>query len=131
MVKAGMSAVTRGDVATLLELADPAVEFNSFLARVSGGDGAYRGHEGLRRYVQDLAQAWEWFEPEFSEFRDLGHQVLMTGVIHAKGKSSGLEIAQHVTWLHTFRAGTGPGRYLRLQVFKTRAEALQAAGLSG
>ena len=50
--------------------------------------------------------------------------------IAAKGKSSGLEIEQPVAWLHTFREGTGPGRYLRLQVFKTRAAALEAAGLS-
>ena len=71
-VEVGMAAVTGGDVAALVELSDPVVEFDSFLARVSGGDGAYRGHEGLRRYVRDLAEAWEWFRPEVSECRDLG-----------------------------------------------------------
>ncbi len=50
-VEFGMAAITRGDVAALMELADPAVEFDSFLTRVSGGDGAYRG-----RSVEVLAQ---------------------------------------------------------------------------
>ena len=101
-VEVGMAAVTGGDVAALVELSDPVVEFDSFLARVSGGDGAYRGHEGLRRYVRDLAEAWEWFRPEVSECRDLGDRVLMTGLgkIQRAGDRATRRLASHLPRRH-------------------------------
>ena len=56
----------------------------------------------------------------------LGEHVLMEGRLQARGRSSGLEVQEEMAWLHTFRNGTGAGRYLR---FPNRTEALEAAGL--
>lgn len=130
-VRAWVAALNRGDLAALLELADPEIEYRSYLATLSGSDGAYRGHEGLRRYVRgDLDEAWESFNVELDEYCDLGGEnVLVVGRLQAKGRFSGLEVEEQLAWLHTFRAGTGPGRYIRVQFFATRDEALAAAGL--
>jgi hypothetical protein len=45
------------DPDTLIELSHPDVEWHSFFALGEGG--VYRGHEGTRRYMSDLADAWE------------------------------------------------------------------------
>lgn len=129
-VQAWVAAINRGDLAQLLELADPHIEYMSYLARLSGDGGAYLGHEGLRRYSRELAEAWEWFEVEVDKYRDLGDKVVTVGRLRAKGKASGLEVEEKLAWLHTFRDGTGPGRYLRHESFPTLADALKAADLS-
>ena len=125
-----IAAINRRDLAALLELADPDIEFRSYLAALSGSGGAYRGHDGLKRYLRDLDDAWESFQVEQDECRDLGEIVLMVGRLHARGRSSGLEVKERLAFLHTFREGTGPGRYVRLEFFATVDEALAAAGLS-
>lgn len=129
-VEAWVAAINRGDLAKLLEIADPAIEFRSYLAKLSGSDGAYRGHDGLRRYIRDLSDAWESFHVEIDEYRDLGETVLMLGRLQARGRSSGLEVEERLAFLHTFREGTGPGRYVRHQFFPSEAQALEAVELA-
>jgi ketosteroid isomerase-like protein len=127
-VQSWVAAINRRDLPALLELADPAIEYTSYLAGLLGAEGAYRGHEGLRRYFRELSEAWEWFQVDVDDYRDLGDKVLNFGQLRAKGKASGLEVEQELAWLHTFREGTGPGRYVRHESFATRADALKAAG---
>ena len=127
-VRAWVAAINRGDVKTLLELADPAVEYMPYLASLLGGD-AYHGHEGLRRYVEDLKEAWDWYHVDIDELRDLGERVLMVGRLKGRGITSGLEVEEVTIGLHTFREGAGPGRYLGLRFFVTLSEALEAVGL--
>jgi ketosteroid isomerase-like protein len=128
-VRAWVAAINARDVARLTQLADPGIEYEPLLAELSGRDGAvYRGHADLRAYVAELGDAWEWFHVEVEEYVDLGDQVINVGRLHAKGRSSGVEVVEDVAWLHTFRPGTGPGRYLRHQAFPTVAAAMDAAG---
>ncbi|MCA1695965.1 MAG: nuclear transport factor 2 family protein [Actinobacteria bacterium] len=128
IVRNWVAAINRGDTTELVELADPTVEYMPYLGSLLGSD-PYRGHEGLRRYVDDLAEAWERYEVEIGELRDLGDDVLMIGRLKATGRSSGLEVEEEMAWLHSFRPGTERGRYKRLRFFPTPAEALEAAGL--
>jgi ketosteroid isomerase-like protein len=79
--------------------------------------------------VRDLSEAWVWYHVEISRLEDLGDDVLMEGRLQATGRSSGLEVEEEMAWVHTFRDGTGPGRYARLRFFPSRTEALEAAGL--
>ena len=123
-------ALNRRDLGTLLQLADPNLEYRSYLASLSGGTGAYRGHGGIRQFLRDLAEAWEWFAVDVDEYRDLGNCVLMVGRLQAEGRTSGLAVQQRLAWLLDFRPGTGPGRFTRVRYFETPAEALEAAGLS-
>jgi len=128
-VKAWITAIHESDLDSLVALADPAVEFRSYLANVVGDEGSYRGRDGLRRYLRDLDDAWETFVIAADEYRDLGDVVFNAGVLRAAGRTSGLAVEQEFGCLHRFRAGTGPGRYLSMQFFTSRAEGLAAAGL--
>jgi ketosteroid isomerase-like protein len=129
-VQAWVAALNREDLGALLKIADPSLEYVSYLASLSGGAGTYRGHDGIRQFLRDLTDAWEWFKVEVDEYRDLGERVLMIGRLRAKGATSGLEVAQGLAWLLDFREGTGPGRFMRVRYFPTTVEALEAAGLS-
>jgi ketosteroid isomerase-like protein len=127
---AWMAALNRGDLEALLEIADPSVEYFSYLASVSGEAGAYRGHDGIRQFLRDLDEAWDWFKVGVDELRDLGDYVLMVGRLQAKGRTSGLEVKKELAWILDFREATGPGRFTRVRYFPTVAEALEAAGVS-
>lgn len=129
MVSRWVAAMNRQDAEELILLAHPEVDYMPYLASLAGEDGSYKGHDGLRRYVEDLIEAWSWYHVEIQSLRDLGDQVLMEGRLEATGKSSGLEVREDMAWLHTFVRGTGPGRYKRLQFFADRAKALEAAGV--
>jgi ketosteroid isomerase-like protein len=124
---AWVAALNRGELAALLELADPSVEYASYLANVSGGAGAYLGHDGIRQFIRDVDEAWDWFNVGVDELRDLGDCVLMVGRLEAKGRTSGLEVEKQLAWILDFRAGSGPGRFTRVRYFPTVAEALGAA----
>jgi ketosteroid isomerase-like protein len=130
VVREWVAAINAGDASRLTELADPSVDYMPYLAALSGAAGAYHGHDGLWQYVRDLADVWSEYEVEIHELQDLGNQVLMTGRLRGKGRSSGLDVDAEMAWLHTFREGTGPGRYTRMRYFDSEAQALEAAGLS-
>ena len=57
-VRRVLEAVTERDLAALMSLTDPEVEWRSFFAALLRG-GEYRGHKALRRYVTDLDDAFE------------------------------------------------------------------------
>jgi ketosteroid isomerase-like protein len=129
-VRSWVAAINRADFEAMAEIAAPDVTYRSYLAAVMGGESSYRGHEGLRQYLRDLDEAWDWFHVDFDELRDLGDHILMLGRLRARGKASGLEVEEQMAWIHTFREGTGTGRYTQLRFFATEVEALEAVGLS-
>ena len=129
-VRDWVAAINEGDSGRLVELSHPQVDYMPYLAALSGAAGAYRGHQGLRQYVRDLAEAWGSYEVEIYSLEDLGDDVVMEGRLRGKGRTSGINVDAEMAWLHTFRPGTGEGRYLRLRYFANRSDALEAAGLS-
>ena len=63
---------------------------------------------------------------EVDDFVDAGDQVLATVTNHGRGKLSGMDVAR-TTWnVWTIR----DGKVIRGQAFESRAEALEAAGLT-
>ena len=84
----------------------------------------YRGHEGVRRWLEDLARDWEYFEPCYEEYRDLGDRVLILGHWRARGRASGVESEQPGTWLYEMKGG----KVVRMHTFTDRDEGLKAAG---
>ena len=53
-----MEAISRRDTDGLIALADPEVEWRSFFAL--GEAGVFRGHDGMRRYMKELDEAWDF-----------------------------------------------------------------------
>ena len=79
------------------------VEWYSFFALAEGG--VYRGHEGTRRYMSDLADAWEIARAEVDDALAVGAVVVLVGRIHYRGKGSGVESSSPSGWMLKFRTG--------------------------
>jgi len=124
LVRQWFAATASGDVARLLEIASPEIEYVPIMAVLEGR--VYRGHEGLERWVTELFEHWETFEPIGERFYERGDTVIATGRWHARGRASGAPLDnQSATWVVEFR----DRRMTRLQTYTSRAEALEALGL--
>jgi ketosteroid isomerase-like protein len=97
------NAISRGDLATALEVCDPEIEFLSVLA-VSGR--AYLGHDGVRQYFEDVASAWgEWRVQVHSVEPVSDGRVEITMTMHFRGKESGAMLSEETAHIWTLRDG--------------------------
>ena len=69
---------------------------------------------------------WEDYRMDIEEVLDAGQSVVVIFREQGRGKSSGVPVAQQHPQLWTFRDGL----IIRWESFRTRAQALEAAGLS-
>jgi ketosteroid isomerase-like protein len=88
--------------------------------------GAYYGIDGIRTYWRDFVAQWERLTFEATDLQAVGDTVLAEATQHAKGRASGIEGDISYFILFTFRGG----RVVRMESVMTRAEALEAVGLS-
>ena len=108
----------------LYALLDPDIEWIPVTAILEGR--SYHGHEGVRRWIEDIKRDWEEFEPRPEDFLDLGDdRVLALGSWHARGREGDVLDLPRAAWLAQYREG----KLVRMQAF-TPQEALEAAGLS-
>jgi ketosteroid isomerase-like protein len=70
-------------------------EFISITAGQIEG-ATYRGHDGLRRYEEDRNEAWEELRFEADEFIEAGDHVVVVGLLHGRGRGSGVRVDQPV-----------------------------------
>ena len=122
LARNAVAAFNRRDVAGLVEMTTDDFEWVTWTGTVEST--AYRGAEGLATYFRD-SDVWELLNLEAREFRDLGDEVLVVGVFHARGGGSGMEI--HVPYYSAFF--TSGGKLARVLSFRTEDEALEAARL--
>ena len=114
------------DFEAWIEAFDPEAEFVSSVTAALDGRGEYRGHEGLRQFLNDYMEGWEYFRLEPTEYLDLGPRVMVVMRITARGRESGVRVDRDLAHVWTFRRR----RAIRHQSFASRQEALEAAGLS-
>jgi ketosteroid isomerase-like protein len=112
----------RGEVDALLALTDDDVVVFSRLVVMEGG---YRGHDGVRRWRQDLFGVFPDWNVEVTEVRDLGDLTLATLQVRGHGGESGAPINQMIWQLAEWR----DGRFVRMSNHANEAEALEAVGL--
>jgi ketosteroid isomerase-like protein len=117
-------ALGKRDPSDLIALSDPEVEWHSFFA--IGEGGVYRGHDGTRHYVRDLADAWEIGRAEVDDALGIGNVAALVGRIHFRGKGSGVESASPAGWMLKFRSG----KVLCFRAFREPEQVLEALGLS-
>jgi ketosteroid isomerase-like protein len=122
-------AVARGEVDTVLGFYDSDVEWDVSRSpyRALVGRDTYRGHDGLRRFFRDYRDPWAAIEDECEELIDAGERVISVVNTRARGKASGADVeATYQAGIWTLREG----KVAHVAWFSTRAEALEAAGLS-
>jgi ketosteroid isomerase-like protein len=120
------AAFAARDLDALLELAHADLEFLPVTANLTTGGIPYRGHDGLARYMDDVASVWpelRLFPEEFREGEKEGY-ILVLGRVVARG--GGIILDRPTGWVFQMR----DGRVARLRVYGTHEEALDAAGLT-
>jgi ketosteroid isomerase-like protein len=108
----------------LWDVIDPEVEVHD--PPLGPDSQIYRGHEGLRRALANIQEAFDDPRFEAEEFRDAGDDVVVFVRMRARGKESGAEVEARIAHLWTMRDGKG----VRVRVLE-RDQALEAAGLHG
>ena len=99
-----MTAIERRDLDLVLDLVHPQVRWQSFFAALSES-GEYTGHDGMRQYMTDLHDAFEYLHPEVGDMLDAGDVVVGLGKIHYRGRGSGVETESAAGWVFTFGDG--------------------------
>ncbi len=116
--------VCSGDEAALIEITDESLELEP---RRAATEGTFRGHDGVRRFLQDTHESFESFELDYTDLRDLGDgRVIALGMIHIRGRGSGVETDVPTAVIATFR----DGRVVAFKDYGDRDGALEAAGLA-
>jgi ketosteroid isomerase-like protein len=118
-----IDAVNRRDLDSLLELMDEDVES---VSRIVAMEGGLHGHDGVRRWWKSWFDAFPDYRLEVVEMRDRGDVVVAT--VRAVGHGAGSDLPVEDNIFHASR--WRDRRCVWWQVFRTKAEALEAAGLS-
>ena len=128
-IRRGYDAFNRGD------FADAAKDFDSnfewkipFELPDSPPDETYRGPGAVIRFWQTWRAAFPDFRMEIEEIIDAGEKVIVIGGVRGRGAESGVDVqTPSFPQVWTFK---DDGRPLRVEMYQSRAEALEAAGLS-
>ena len=125
IVRRAVDAANRRDLATLDSLWSEEGELHSRLAATEGQ--VFRGRQGIRDYFAWLDEAFEELRSEVEEIIDAGEdRVVALLIARARGKASGVPSTQRFAVVFTFQGK----RIARADSYLSRAEALEAAGLS-
>jgi ketosteroid isomerase-like protein len=123
VVRRQNEAFNRGDAAAVLELSDPSIEW--WDREDDPGAGVHRGHDGLGRALEELADLAELhIEPK--EFIEAGDYVVVPVRLSGRGQASGVSFEEHE--VHVFRLRDG--KITELREYREKGEALEAVGLA-
>jgi ketosteroid isomerase-like protein len=128
IARAAVEAVLRRpkpDYEAMNALFHPDHEYLSALERGLGGSGSHRGARGWREWQTSTAETLEW-EMTLEDVTEIAHQrVLAVLPTKYRGRRSGAESEQRLAAVLTVRQG----KVVRTEMFWSRADALEAAGL--
>ena len=117
-------AITGNDREAALAVCHPYIEFRSVLG-ISGH--AYVGHDGIRRYFDDVESAWDEWRVDVERITEGGDgRVAIVMTMRARGRGSGASLAERTAHIWTVR----DGRLVRNEPFREPEKALRALGLS-
>ncbi len=116
--------LNRRDVEGVVELCDD--DFLMDMSERVFNPDIYRGHDGIRRFHQGVVDSWKSYRWDVEETRVSGDSVV--AMLHCTGQSreAGPGVDWRVAWLWNLRGGTP----VSVRLFRDRANALEAAGLS-
>jgi ketosteroid isomerase-like protein len=125
-IQAGFDAFNRGDYDAWIAVHDEDVEFLDLAE--TPDTGAYHGHAGARAWLAKLQEAWgEGFRFEPQSITQGADAVVVEGRASATGVGSGVPTEATVHLVMRYR----DQKVVWTKGFVDRAEALEAAGLSG
>lgn len=119
-------AVERGDREAVFALYDPAIVLDN--STVPGPvAGVYHGQDGVRRFAEEWRESFETetYRAHPETFIDAGERVVVGVRLTARGKASGAEVEMPRWNVYKIRNGL----VVRIDIFETKAQALEAAGI--
>jgi uncharacterized protein len=121
-IREGVAALNRGDMDGIAATLDPEVELVPLRAVLDGS--TYRGHEGLRRWMEDTAEDWSEYHLTLHEVLDLRPGCLLVrATIRLRGRSSGVAVDSPAAWLCEMR----DAKVARIQFFADSESAIAAS----
>jgi ketosteroid isomerase-like protein len=107
------------------DLIDPDMVWD--MSRVELPDAtSYTGPSGFLDFIKIWEEGFALEHMKAQEIVDAGDRVVVMVDHHGQGKISGIEVGQRFAMVWTVRRG----RAVRMELYRTRGEALEAAGLS-
>jgi ketosteroid isomerase-like protein len=122
LVRRAFAAFTERDVEGFLAVLDEEIEFLAVgTTRLLGKSEAYRGHEGIRRYFEDVARVWQELRVLPARYRSVGPYVLVLGSVYARDREGNLTDVP-TGWIWKERQG----KLVWGRAYGSREDALQA-----
>ena len=112
IVRALFYAFSRRDLQSVVELMHPDIVFQPMTAAVTRDGEPSRGHEGIRRYTEDVERHWEQLTIRLKQIRSAGRAVVALGLVSGSGSGGSFEDAP-TTWVMKFK----DGKVAHVQVF--------------
>jgi len=123
-VRRAHAALARGDAEAFIREMDDDIEG---VSRVMAAEGVtYSGHEGMRRFVEDLLSVFPDFRSEVVGAVEGAQAVVAELRFGGSASRSGLTVDGRTWQALTFRGG----KILSFRAYETEAAALEAVGLS-
>jgi uncharacterized protein len=124
LVRRAFDAFNRRNLEEALMVLDPGVEFHVPTAELANDGRPYRGHDGIRKYYDDVARVWEELEVAPSEYREVDDHVLALGRVYGRGEGGYIQDSP-TQWVFEVNEGA----IVSVRVFTNRSAALAAVGL--
>jgi ketosteroid isomerase-like protein len=124
-LRQGYEALQRGDMETFKALSRERLDPEFAFHHVWDGR-VFKGFEGTMEWISDTRETWEDYSQELIEIIDMGEDVVVVVRLSARGGGSGVPVAQELGVVWRFEGN----KAVRARSFTSRAEALEAAGLS-
>ena len=114
-----IEALNRGDVDGMLERMHPGFEWRPLETSPVAG-GVYRGHEQVRRYVEDWLAIFDNLRLDLEDPAEVADRVVVMVNGHARGRASGVQLVTRFCQVWTVRDGTA----IEMGEYATREQAL-------
>ena len=116
-------AMRRRDIEAFLTFIDTDVECVPLLMEPEGA--SYRGHDGIRQWLEDVFSVFPGFTAEIEHVRDLGDLLIVSARVRGQSVDSNVPFEQTVWQIVELRGG----KVYRWRNYWSEAEALDAVGL--
>ena len=122
LVRRAYAALAERDFETLSELAVPDFELD-VTDRVLN-PASYRGEEGLRQFLAEVDELWEFMDMKVERLVERDDEVLALLAVDIKGRGSGLTLQDRIAQRWTLR----DGKLVRMRVIADQEAALAEFG---
>jgi uncharacterized protein len=125
VVRSAFEAFRAGDMERVFGMVDPAIEWDLSRATTWPERPLYRGYNDVLLFFAEWTGEWDDYEFDLEELLDAGDRVVAVVRDGGRSKTAGIRLERRHSEVWTLR----DGKIVRIDLFDTKAEALEAVGL--